>query len=54
MATRSLGIKDIFVTNVGGASAIVFGRDGTLYMSMTGNDPQDPNTLGGKVLRPER
>ena len=22
-----------------------------LYMTTTGNDPQDPNTLGGKVLR---
>jgi glucose/arabinose dehydrogenase len=44
-------MKDIFVTDVAGASRIAFGRDGTLYMSLTGNDPQDPNTLGGKVLR---
>ncbi len=45
------GMKDIFVTDVAGASRIAFGRDGTLYMSLTGNDPQDLNTLGGKVLR---
>jgi glucose/arabinose dehydrogenase len=45
------GMKDIFVSDVAATSRIAFGRDGTLYMSMTGNDPQDPNTLGGKVLR---
>jgi glucose/arabinose dehydrogenase len=45
------GMKDIFVTDVAGASRIAFGRDGALFMSLTGNDPQDPNTLGGKVLR---
>jgi glucose/arabinose dehydrogenase len=44
-------MKDIFVTNVGGASRLAFGRDGMLYMSTTGNDPQNPDTLGGKVLR---
>ncbi len=44
-------MKDIFVSDVGAASRIAFGRDGSLYMSLTGNDPQDPNTLGGKVLR---
>ncbi|MCU1338958.1 MAG: hypothetical protein JWO19_4539 [Bryobacterales bacterium] len=44
-------MKDIFVTDVAGTSRIAFGRDGALFMSMTGNDPQDPNTLGGKVLR---
>jgi glucose/arabinose dehydrogenase len=44
-------MKDIFVTDVAGTSRIAFGRDGTLFMSMTGNDPQDANTLGGKVLR---
>jgi len=49
--TAITGMKDIFVTDIGGASRIAFGRDGTLYMSLTGNDPQDPNTLGGKVLR---
>ena len=44
-------MHDIFVTDVGAASRLAFGRDGTLFMSLTGNDPQDPNTLGGKVLR---
>jgi glucose/arabinose dehydrogenase len=34
-----------------GGSRIAFGRDGTVFMSMSGNDPQDPTTLGGKVLR---
>jgi glucose/arabinose dehydrogenase len=45
------GMKDILVSDVAGASRIAFGRDGALFMSLTGNDPQDPNTLGGKVLR---
>ena len=35
----------------GSTSRIAFGRDETLFMTTTGNDPQDPNTLGGKVLR---
>ena len=43
--------RDIFVTEEGGASRLAFGADGMLYMSLTGNDPQDPKTLGGKVLR---
>jgi glucose/arabinose dehydrogenase len=45
------GMKDIFVSDQSGTSRIAFGRDNTLYMTTTGNDPQDPNTLGGKVLR---
>ena len=51
------GMRDIFVSDMAATSRIAFGRDGTLYMSMTGNDPQDPNfpqnpnSLGGKVLR---
>jgi len=51
------GMKDIFVSDVAATSRIAFGRDGTLFMSMTGNDPKDPNfpqnpnSLGGKVLR---
>ena len=45
------GMKDIFVSDQGGTSRIAFGRDGTLFMTTTGNDPQDPNTTGGKVLR---
>jgi glucose/arabinose dehydrogenase len=45
------GMTDIFVPNLSAASRIAFGADGMLYMSLTGNDPQDGNTLGGKVLR---
>jgi aldose sugar dehydrogenase len=44
-------VKDIFATTEGGTTRIAFGRDGMLYISTTGSDPQDPNTLGGKVLR---
>jgi glucose/arabinose dehydrogenase len=44
-------VKDIFTLDQAGTSRIAFGRDGTLYMTTTGNNPQDPNTLGGKVLR---
>jgi len=44
-------MKDIFVADQGGASRLAFGADGTLYMSLTGDDPQDLKTLGGKVLR---
>jgi glucose/arabinose dehydrogenase len=44
-------MKDIFVADQGGASRLAFGADGTLYMSLTGENPQDLTTLGGKVLR---
>jgi aldose sugar dehydrogenase len=44
-------MHDIFVLDQAGTSRIAFGKDETLYMTTTGNDPQDPNTLGGKVLR---
>ena len=44
-------VKDIFVAERAGTSRIAFGRDGTLFMTTTGPDPQDPNTQGGKVLR---
>jgi glucose/arabinose dehydrogenase len=44
-------VHDIFVSDQGGASRLAFAADGTLYMSLTGEDPQNPNTLGGKVLR---
>jgi len=44
-------VKDIFVLPEAGTSRIAFGRDDTIYMTTTGKDPQDPNTLGGKVLR---
>jgi glucose/arabinose dehydrogenase len=44
-------VRDIFVADQGGASRLAFAADGTLYVSLTGDDPQNPNTLGGKVLR---
>jgi len=44
-------VKDIFTLDEGSTSRIAFGSDGMLYLSTTGKDPQDPNTLGGKVLR---
>jgi glucose/arabinose dehydrogenase len=44
-------LRDIFVADQGGASRLAFAADGTLYVSLTGEDPQNPNTLGGKVLR---
>jgi glucose/arabinose dehydrogenase len=45
------GMKDIYTLDQAGTSRIAFGSDGTLFMTTTGNNPQDPNTLGGKVLR---
>ncbi len=44
-------VRDIFVADEAGTSRIAFGRDGMLYVTTTGRDPQDPNTQGGKVLR---
>ena len=44
-------VRDIFVADAAGTSRLAFGRDGTLFMTTTGNNPQDPNTQGGKVLR---
>jgi glucose/arabinose dehydrogenase len=44
-------MHDIYTMDQSGTSRIAFGRDGTLFMATTGMDPQDPNTLGGKVLR---
>lgn len=44
-------VTDVFVTGVRGSSRIAFAPDGTLFMSTSGQDPQDPNTLGGKILR---
>ena len=44
-------VKDIFVADAAGTSRIAFGKDGTLFMTTTGMDPQNPNTQGGKVLR---
>ncbi|MEI9814820.1 MAG: PQQ-dependent sugar dehydrogenase [Acidobacteriota bacterium] len=44
-------VKDIYTLEFGSTSRIVFGKDGLLYLSTTGNDPQDLGTLGGKILR---
>jgi aldose sugar dehydrogenase len=45
-------VRDIFVPEPGlGASRIAFGRDGTIFMTNGGNEPQDPKNHGGKVLR---
>jgi aldose sugar dehydrogenase len=45
-------LQDVLVTdNTGGASKIAFGQDGTLYMTTSGGNAQDPNSHGGKVLR---
>jgi glucose/arabinose dehydrogenase len=44
-------MRDIFVTEGSGPSRIAFGRDGTIFMTVSGNDPQNPATHGGKVLR---
>jgi glucose/arabinose dehydrogenase len=45
--------KDIFVLpeKTGAAVRIAFGRDDTLYLTTSGDGAQDPNSLGGKVLR---
>jgi aldose sugar dehydrogenase len=48
------GTHDVFVAEVGGGSRIVFDDDRMLYMSTGGggsNAPQDPSSLGAKVLR---
>ncbi len=34
-----------------GVSRLAFAKDGKLIATMSGNDPQDLNTIGGKVLR---
>jgi glucose/arabinose dehydrogenase len=43
--------RDIFVSEVPGPGRIAFDRNNNIYMVTTGQDPQDPNTQGGKVLR---
>lgn len=48
------GTRDIFVADGGGPARIAFGRDGTIYMTVSGtrpDDAQNPDTDGGKVLR---
>ncbi len=54
--TALTDVSDVFVApaGVGGGARMAFGRDGTLYVTTGGgggNSPQDPNSLGGKVLR---
>ncbi len=44
-------VKDIYKTEKQSTSRIAFGRDGKLYMTTTGDDPQDLKTIGGKTLR---
>lgn len=46
-------LEDLFVSTPGAGtiSRIVFGPDGTLYMTTNGGDAQDPSDYGGKVLR---
>ena len=47
-------VKDIFVADAainGTTSRIAFDRNNLLYIATSGNNPQDPNTHGGKVLR---
>lgn len=47
------GMKDIVVLDegVGAAVRLAFARDNTFYITTAGNDPQDPMSQGGKVLR---
>jgi len=54
--TTLTDVTDVFVApaGVGGGARMAFGKDGTLYVTTGGgggNGPQDPNGLGGKVLR---
>lgn len=50
-------VKDLFMTDQSGTSRIAFGKDGTIFMTTTGTDPQNPNAPqdinsdAGKVLR---
>jgi glucose/arabinose dehydrogenase len=44
-------VRDIFVLDADGTTRIAFAKDGTLFVTTTGRDPQDPKTQGGKVLR---
>ncbi len=46
-------VEDIFIADqaAGGGSRIAFGHDGTLFMTTSGGNAQDPDNHGGKVLR---
>jgi glucose/arabinose dehydrogenase len=47
------GTQDLFLTDPGAGdrSRMVFGPDGTIYMSTAGDGAQDPGSHAGKVLR---
>jgi glucose/arabinose dehydrogenase len=51
--TTLVDFKDIWggEATVNGATRLAFGNDGTLFITTSGNDPQDLNTAGGKVMR---
>jgi glucose/arabinose dehydrogenase len=46
-------VRDVFVADegTGGATPIVFGGDGMLYIATSGGEAQNPNVHSGKVLR---
>ncbi len=46
-----VGMQDIFVTDEAGTSRIAFARDGTLFLTTTGEGSQAPGSQGGKILR---
>ena len=50
---RIEGFTDIYDTKgkASGVARIAFAKDGKLIATMSGGDPQDLNTIGGKVLR---
>jgi aldose sugar dehydrogenase len=43
--------RDIFVSEGSGPMRLVFGKDNSLYVGISGSDPQALNTHHGKVLR---
>jgi glucose/arabinose dehydrogenase len=45
------GTKDIFVSEGDGPTRMAFDRQGKLYVTLSGMDPQSLTTQGGKVLR---
>ncbi len=46
-------VEDVFVADPGtnGSARMAFGPDGMLYVTTSGGNAQDPNSLSGKVLR---
>src|SRR5690606_8983618 len=47
------GTEDVFLTDPGAGdrSRMIFGPDGTIYMSTAGDGAQDPGSHAGKILR---